>query len=149
MDMESLAQQLPHLRAEATRWREQEAEAARKAEGYEAIIRGVESVIDAPPAVATAIAPAPEIVAESNGTPGPRGIAAVRRVMLEHPARIWRAKEIHAELERNGWISAVAQHPLRGTEAAINRLWKRGEVDRVGAGRYRATESMRRESEEG
>lgn len=145
MNLESLAQQLPHLRAEAKRWREQEVEAARKAEGYEAIIHGVENVIGAPPAVAGASAP--EVVTELSGTPGHRGIGAVRRVMLEHPTRTWKAKEIHAELERRGWISPGAGHPLRGTEAAINRLWKRGELDRVDAGRYRVTDQIRRDED--
>lgn len=148
MDMESLTQQLPALRAESKRWREQEAEAARKAEGFEAIIRGVENVIGAPAAEAVASASSPaEVVADSKGD-GPRGIAAVRLIMLQHPDRIWKARDIHAQLEQRGWISPAAQHPQRGTEAAINRLWKRGEVDRVGAGRYRATESMRRDPEE-
>ena len=147
MDLDSLTQQLPHLRAEAKRLREEEAEAARKAEGYEAIIRGVESVIGAPAAEARTTAPASEAVI-ANGE-GPRGIAAVRLVMLEHPDRIWKARDIHAQLEQRGWISPGAQHPLRGTEAAVNRLWKRGEIDRVDAGRYRATETMRREPEQG
>jgi len=147
MNLESLVQQLPNLRAEAKRWREQETEAARKAEGYEEIIRGVENVIGTPAAVAVANAPVPEVAIE-DGAPSLRGIGAVRRAVLEHPGRIWKAKEIHAELERRGWISPGAGHPLRGTEAAINRLWKRGELDRVDAGRYRATDQMRGKSEE-
>ncbi len=141
MDIETLISQLPSLRGEAARLREEEALARRRAENLERIIEGVEGLMDR-----TTVSAGSEVAPTETHTPGdgPRGIAAVRRVMLEHPARIWKAKEIHAELERQGWISPAAQHPLRGTEAAINRLWKRGEVDRVDAGRYRTTDQMRR-----
>lgn len=146
MNLETLVEQLPTIRAEAKRWREQEAEARRKAEGYEEIIRGLENVIGAPPVV-EASAPEPEVVKDTNGTGSLRGIGAVRKVMLEHPERAWAARDIHTVMESRQWISPKAQHPLRGTEAAINRLMHRGEIEKVRPGRYRVTDQMRRDED--
>lgn len=142
MNLEALVEQLPTLRAEANRWREQEAESRRKAEGYEEIVRGVENLVGAPGAASTASSPKPEVVNNSEGSP--TGIAAVRRVILEQPERIWRARDLHSVLEQRQWISPGAQVPLRGTEAAINRLMHAGELERTQPGYYRATEQIKR-----
>ena len=50
----------------------------------------------------------------------------------------WTAREVFTALERRGWTPPVA-HPLRGVEAAINRLYRSGKVEKLGRGRYRAT----------
>ena len=66
------------------------------------------------------------------------GTPAIRRLLRESAGtRIWTARTLYQELEKRGWLSAEAQHPLRGVEAAINRMWKREEIERVGPGRYR------------
>jgi hypothetical protein len=85
------------------------------------------------------------ITAQESITPAkpPRGIGAVRRVISEEPDRPWKAGEVHDELVKRGWISEAAQFPQRGTEAAINRLWHGGELERVDRGRYRATPKMK------
>lgn len=144
MDMEALSSQLPELRKEAARLREQENTARQKAENIERIIEGIEGL--GAPSRATEMpaevsAPQPTL-AELNGS-GPRGIAAVRRVVLEGRERVWKARDVHAVLEQRGWLSSGAKHPLRGTEAAINRLVHRGELERTRPGRYRATDRMK------
>ena len=97
--------------------------------------------------VQRALLPEPARVGSDNGEML-RGIAAVRTVMQENPERVWKAREVHDVLEQRGWISPGAQHPMRGTEAAINRLIKRGELDRIRPGRYRVTAAMKRSVEE-
>lgn len=139
MDLDVLTTQLPALEAELVEWRRREQEAGSRADNLERIIEGIkglapEAVIETPPA-------------SENGT-SLRGIAAIRAVVSEHPERIWTARDVHNVLEQREWLSPHAQHPLRGTEAAINRLITRGELERLRPGRYKATEELREPIEE-
>jgi len=70
-------------------------------------------------------------------TPPLLGIAAVRAVIREEPNRVWTPREVHTVLEDRGWLSHEAQHPVAGTEAAVARLLRKGDIVRVGRGRYR------------
>jgi hypothetical protein len=81
---------------------------------------------------------AEEEPASTNGQP--YGTRAIRMVLAERPDRTWKAKDIHGVLEQRGWLSPNAQHTLRGVEAAINRMWRTDELERVGPGRYRLKE---------
>jgi hypothetical protein len=151
MDIEALVGQLPSLKKEAATWRQREEDARRKAESIERIIEGVEGLSG--PAVPNESLPVlgtknQAVAPEPDDDTWPRGIAAVRRVMLEEPEKIWRARDVHTQLEQRGWLSAKARHPLRGTEAAISRLMQRGELERLRPGRYRVTEQMRRPTDE-
>jgi hypothetical protein len=132
MDFQALTEQLPSLRAEAQRWRQEAAEATAKAENIEHIIRGIEGLTgELQPSGLTR--EAAQNGSARSDTGGLRGIAAVRSVMRSDPSRVWRARDVHEIME----ISPGAQHPLRGTEAAINRLMHRGELVKLDAGRYR------------
>jgi hypothetical protein len=141
MELEALISQLPALEAEAAECRRQEQEAAARAEHLERIIEGIRGLTSTRADQRFSLFEAEAPMAENDGA-SLRGIAAVRRVMLEHPDRVWKARDVHTQLEQRGWVSPDAQHPLRGTEAAINRLWKRGELDKVRTGRYRVTDQM-------
>jgi hypothetical protein len=114
---------LRRYREQARHWREREAEDATHALKYEKAAEGIEALIGS-----EAERPKPSETL--------RGGDAVLAVMREKD-QIWTARQVHEELERRGWISADVAHPLRGTEAAINRLWKAGKVERLGRGRYR------------
>jgi hypothetical protein len=150
MKLDDLARELPALREEAKKWHKTADEARARAQGLDQIIRGIERATGL-----SAASPQRQQEAERESPPEPQdgaqpssdgalvGIAAVRRVMMEQPDKIWRARDVHEELERRGWVSDRASHPLRGTEAAINRLWRRGQIERVRTGRYRVTEVMR------
>lgn len=69
----------------------------------------------------------------------PRGTEAVRRVMAS--GDVMTIREIYEALEKRDWINPEAMHPLKATETAINRLFKAGELERVGRGRYRLVQS--------
>ncbi len=69
----------------------------------------------------------------------PRGTEAVRRVMAL--GDVMTIREIYEALEERDWINPEAMHPLKATETAINRLFKAGELERVGRGRYRLVQS--------
>jgi succinoglycan biosynthesis transport protein ExoP len=97
---------------------------------------------------------APSAPAAANGSPPTAstgrlvGIAAVRAVMREQPDRAWNARDVHSVLEERRWLSPTAQRPLRGTEAAINRLMKRGELIKISPGRYKLADQAPLEIEE-
>jgi hypothetical protein len=65
-----------------------------------------------------------------------RGVAAVRAVLQEDPAREWRPRDLHAELGARGWQSRTGGEAAV-TQAALHRLLTRGEVDRTAPGLYR------------
>jgi hypothetical protein len=125
---DDLVAHLPALRAEARQLREQESKVREQAARVERVIEAIEGLRAQPPSPT-----------RQNGRQarGPTGIAAVRRVMSEAGGRVWRPREVHEVLEKRGWVSPHAQHPVNGTENSINRLWKRGEVEKLGPGRYR------------
>jgi hypothetical protein len=131
--IDRLRGQVPDMRAEADDLHREAAKLEQRAAHIERIIEGIEGLTGPTPS------PGPPLFDETseNGADKPRGIGAVRRVMRESPSRVWRAKDVHRVLEQRGWLSPEAKFPLRGTEAAINRLWKAKELDRVGSGRYR------------
>lgn len=66
----------------------------------------------------------------------PVGIEAARRVMRE--GGVWTVASLLNELQKRGWDSKDAEHPLKATEAAISRLHNvKKEIERVGRGKYR------------
>jgi len=65
-----------------------------------------------------------------------RGAAAVLAVMGSSD-RVWTSRDVHAELQRRGWVAPGLTHPVEATEAAMNRLWKANKIERIGRGRYR------------
>jgi hypothetical protein len=133
MDYEALRKQLPDLKKDAAEWRRKEAEAGARAASIERIAEGIEALLGPLPS------PGPRLPGLGDPPENEKlvGVAAVRAVMGERPERIWRAAEIHKQLEARGWLTGDAKFPLRGTEAAINRLWRGGEIERVDKGRYR------------
>jgi hypothetical protein len=124
-DVESLRRGLPWLRQQARASRAREAHEASRAQAFERLVETIELIlgIDSEP-----IEPTEKQL---------RGGEAALTVMREQD-RQWTARQVHEELERRGWVSPDARHPLRGTEAAINRLWRAGEIEKLGRGRYRA-----------
>ena len=134
MTYESLRQQLPELRKEAVDWRRREAEAGARAASLERAAGAIEALLG------PSEPPGPELPGVVEAAPLHErlvGVAAVRAVMEHQPERIWRPRHIHDELVKRGWLTGAAKFPLRGTEAAINRLWHNGEIERVDTGRYR------------
>lgn len=130
LDTTHLRQHLPKLEAKAVRLREKELRARRRAEKIELQIHGIRLLIGAergdPPASGASSAHAAVF-----------GVAAIRRVLREAPNRVWSAGELHLELEQRGWVSRTARHRLQGTEAAVSRLVRSGELERIERGRYR------------
>jgi hypothetical protein len=81
---------------------------------------------------------APAVSERDTAAPStPLGLAAVREVMRETPNRIWTPNELHKILEQRGWLSGKAKFPKAGTESAVNRLLAKGEIVKIGRGRYR------------
>ena len=117
------------LEAEAARLRKKELRARRKAERIEREIQVIRLVIGAPRGERPHYG--------VNAPEGPIGVAAIRRLLGEAPDRVWSAGLLHEELEKRGWVSPVARHRLQGTEAALSRLVRSGELERVARGRYR------------
>ncbi|MFN8224593.1 MAG: hypothetical protein U0R50_15245 [Gaiellales bacterium] len=74
---------------------------------------------------------------------GRHGISAIREVIAEEPERVWTAADVHARLQERGWISPTARYTRQGIEAAISRLVRAGELDRIARGRYRAPAASR------
>jgi len=113
---------LAKLHADSARNRRIEAEARDEAERAERAITALEQTV----LVETAAA---------NGSE-PRGEAAVIRVLSEDSDRLWRAAEVHSVLEERGWISPEVKHPRAGTDAALNRLVRKGVLSRRADGHY-------------
>lgn len=134
------AELLPTLQDAAQARRRLGAALIQEAEGFETMIRGYQKALGLAPEIETAqpITPRKSATIEpaTDADAEPRGMEAVRRIMRE--GGVWTPKEIHAELEKRGWVSPDAKHPIRATEAAINRLWRdKGEIEKVGRARYR------------
>ncbi len=117
------------------------AELARKAEidtrvaSLQSAIDGIEGLIGPQPDQGPQI-PGMESRAKTNGKLV--GTPAIRELMRESPAtEVWSPRALYKSLAQRSWLSEESQHPLRGVEAAINRMWKRGEIERVSPGRYR------------
>jgi hypothetical protein len=136
------AELIPSLEEAASVRRRLGAALFQEADGFEKMIAGYQQAVGIGTAVETNTA-MPITVrggASTERAPGtedgPRGMEAVRRVMRE--GGDWNAREIHAELEKRGWVSPDAKFPIRATEAAINRLYRvTNEIEKVGRGRYR------------
>lgn len=121
----TVSELLEKLRADAARNRRIEAEAHDEAERAERAIAALESVVgDSQDAQAEQTTLAAEI--QTTNGDSPRGEAAVRAVLEQEPRRGWMAIEVHRELEERGWISPTAKHPRAGTDAALNRLVRKG-----------------------
>jgi hypothetical protein len=130
---------IPSLKQAAVDRRRLGSALIREAEGFEQMVAGYEQAIGVAIGRATETDTAQPITAHGgapDGDTGPRGMEAVRRVMREVGGDL-NAREVHAHLENRGWVSPEAKFPLRGTEAAINRLYRMGELERVSRGRYR------------
>jgi hypothetical protein len=69
----------------------------------------------------------------------PRGIAAVREIMRD--GGNWTIERLFEEMRRREWVDADVQHPRKALETAVSRLAKRGEIVRVGRGKYRPAAS--------
>jgi hypothetical protein len=138
--IEELSTIVPDMRTEARDLRSQAAELEGRADNLDRIADGIEGLRGVKPHLPTDALPG--IRDHSDDL---RGIAAVRTVMGESPTRTWKARDVHRILEQRGWISPEAKHPLRGTEAAINRLWRAEEIERIGPGRYRYTSNAEEE----
>lgn len=127
---------LPKLEAKAAKLREKELRARSKAEEVERQILGIRLVTGTPFS---------DLRHDNGvGAAGSRaihGVYAIRRLLTESPSRVWSAGSLHAELEARGWLSPTARHRLQGTEAAISRLVRKGELERLDRGRYRLSDS--------
>ena len=133
LDPDNLLHHLPALEAKAARLRAKEMRARRRAERLELRIHGIRLVAGLSPRErALSAVPSP-----ADGGDSPYGVGAIRRVLHESPSRVWSAGLLHLELEARGWVSPTARHRLQGTEAALSRLVRSGELERVQRGRYR------------
>lgn len=125
------------------------ADAERRAEALRLIIRGVETLGANGEGPATGngngsanghVAQPTLLVGEETIADGPRGQAAVRVVVAEHPGRTWTLRALARELIRHGWASSPdldkAEHSLG---EAVRRMAKTGEATRVRPGVYRFT----------
>jgi hypothetical protein len=139
MVIEANAHAIANHRSEARKFREIEAEMAGRALRHEEVERARLAVLREDGRLAQVEELVAQLMTGEPATPHPprRGNDAVLTLMQEQQ-RIWTARELHDELDRRGWINPDAAHPLRGTEAAINRLHRSGKVEKLGRGRYRA-----------
>ncbi len=127
MDKRDPTDQLVLLEKKATHQRGLEARARAKAEKHE---RRIAALRLSHGLAAPKAEPATPALAPLSG------VAAIRALLREDPSRVWSAGEVHAELEQRTWVSRSARHRLQGTEAAVSRLVRRGELVRVRRGRY-------------
>jgi hypothetical protein len=136
MDYKELAPHLDQLRADLRRELLRQEEVDARVAYLTKVIEGIEGLLgpEAPPG--------PELPGltgeptQKNGAPPTLvGTKAIRAIMKENP-HPWRPKEIYKLLARRGWLSPNARDPRRGVEAALNRMWRSGEIERLGPGRY-------------
>jgi len=141
MDYSGLRPHLKDLRADLRTELERKARTDARVAYLQQTIEGIEGLIGPEPERGPSLPGlAEEEPATTNGQP-PYGTQAIRMVLGESPGRTWKAKEIYGILEQRGWLSPSAQHPLRGVEAAINRMWRTKELARVSPGQYRLREA--------
>lgn len=81
------------------------------------------------------VAVPPDPVPNGGSPDFPRGIAAVREIMRD--GGIWTIDAIFQEITRRGWVDEDVMHPRKALETAVSRLAGRGEIVRVGRGKYR------------
>ena len=55
---------------------------------------------------------------------------------------VWSINTLVGELLERGWGPITADNPARAVEAALSRMNKAGEVDRVGRGQYRYAQNF-------
>jgi hypothetical protein len=121
---------LPRIRAELASARAQAAELNEQVRVLEATVH---SIYEIARRYGLGVEEPDEVGPEAE----PRhGGEAVLAVMQERPG-VWRARDVHEALVRRGWISPDIAHPAEATGAAINRLMKAGQIERLGRGRYR------------
>jgi hypothetical protein len=140
VDSEAAASLIAQLDAEAARDEQLGYAALKRAHRARAASRALQQVIGGDAVRSTAKGePLPGLEADvvRPTDERPRGSAAILTVTAEEPGKVWSARDIHAELEERGWLNPEAQHPLRGTEAAISRLVRDGKLEKVGRGQYR------------
>jgi hypothetical protein len=146
-DVAPLREWLPALEEAAVLREHLVADLQREAAGLREAANGIRQALGLPGSEPTPDTPdgaLPRVDADNTPqyrpAPGALGMDAVRRVM--RTGGVWSAPEIHKELERRGWVSRAAKHPLRATEAAINRLYRdKKEIEKVERGRYRWKDS--------
>lgn len=126
--MTDLLDQLPQMEREAT-------EHERKAQALRQIIAGIRALNGH-----AATVDQPRYV-EQNGTvfvaqpldeDGPRGRAAVLRVLREDAARVWKVVDVKREMLRRGWAPSP-----KAVEATLKRLRRDGQVESPRYGFYR------------
>ena len=125
---------LPDLEAELRSVEEQVAELEARAQSLRQIVEGIKGLRGPAPASDPQL---PGVVPDEGRNEPFYGTPAIRRILEAQPDRTWRVRDVYAALEERGWISPHAQHPKRGLEAAINRMYRTGEIHRVSPGRYR------------
>jgi hypothetical protein len=118
-----------------------------RAEALEQIANGIRGLMGKPvptrmsASISQASAPAFPQPSPAPPTGTPEGMEAVRRIM-RGSGQAWTVREVFEEMKKRGWESKDSKEPLRPAEAAVNRLWKvKGEIERVGRGRYRYIET--------
>lgn len=76
-------------------------------------------------------APPTALLQPRNTSLRPRGADAVRAIVAQRPG-LWSRKQIHAEIERQGWNpSDDARKTANAVDAAIHRLAKSGELEKI------------------
>jgi hypothetical protein len=126
---DALTVELSRLEAAVARLRRKEARARRKAER---LGRKIDTMRDA-----ARLAPVAAVDRGAADGDRPTGVHAIRLLVEEDATRVWSARELCLELLSRGWVSPCAAHRLRGVEAVLSRLVRRGELTRVRPGRYR------------
>src|ERR687883_187311 len=93
----------PLLKERADACRAAAAKLLSEAEGIDMILRGIAAVEGGGPAASTTTPQQPNGNGHGSENGGLRGIAAVREIMKD--GGIWKARDVHNEVERRGWVS--------------------------------------------
>lgn len=139
MDLQAMNQYLAMAREQMAAERALEADHAARAQSWEKSIRGVEELMRMHGLqVASDAGEMSQEQALREMLNGPRpSIGEAVLAVMRTQNQGWNARQVFVALERRGWSPPV-QHPLRGVEAAMNRLNRAGKVEKLGRGRYRA-----------
>jgi aminopeptidase N len=127
----TVGQLIDNLRAAVARNRRIEIEAREQAERDERALLALEAVMGEQPSEQVEQTSLETVEASPNGD-GPRGEAAVRRIMENMPMTRMTGSEIHAEIVKNSWFNPDAKHKRAGTDAAVARLVRKGVLVREG-----------------
>jgi hypothetical protein len=139
MSSRALTGLLPDLRKELRDAEARAQQALADVEHFRQIIAGIEGLSNgSAPGMEPQLILESDVLAVKRSYGTPRGREAVRRIMAEHPRRVWKQSEIFRELQKRGWVEPGASPAA--ARVATRRLVEAGGAEKKGVGLYRYKE---------